>query len=77
MLITKLFMIVVRLYQYVLSPFLRSGCRFYPTCSHYALDALAYYSWYKAVCLITKRLIRCHPFVKQQELNCIEYDPVK
>jgi uncharacterized protein len=49
-------------YQYALSPFLGCRCRFYPTCSQYAVDALTYYNLVVACYFIFRRLLRCHPF---------------
>lgn len=67
---------IVRIYQYAVSPFLRSACRFHPTCSAYAVDALTHHPFGKAVWLIVKRLMRCHPFGQKKEPDIIEYDPV-
>jgi uncharacterized protein len=55
-------LLLIRLYQLLLSPLLGGRCRFYPSCSEYAREAIqlhgaAYGSW-----LATKRLCRCHPF---------------
>lgn len=52
----------VRLYQVTLSPFLGQGCRFHPTCSHYALEAVDRHGPVKGVWLAGKRILRCHPF---------------
>lgn len=51
----------IRTYQYVLSPQLPPSCRFTPTCSAYALDALDQYGPVKGLFLAVKRLSRCHP----------------
>lgn len=59
--ITKALMRVIRLYQLVISPLFSSRCRFYPTCSCYAIDAL-YWHKLKGLFFIAKRLMRCHPF---------------
>ncbi|MCX7767298.1 MAG: membrane protein insertion efficiency factor YidD [Candidatus Sumerlaeia bacterium] len=53
---------LVRFYQLALSPLLPPSCRFIPTCSHYALEALTSRSFPLAVWLILRRLLRCHPF---------------
>jgi len=49
-------------YRYVISPWLGPRCRFYPTCSVYAQEALREYPLHRALILIFKRIIRCHPY---------------
>ena len=49
-------------YRAVISPWLRPRCRFLPTCSQYALDALDRYGPYKGSILALKRVCRCHPW---------------
>ncbi|MAJ90808.1 MAG: membrane protein insertion efficiency factor YidD [Legionellales bacterium] len=51
----------VRTYQVTLSPALGSQCRFTPTCSNYALEALRGRSFFIAIYLITKRILKCNP----------------
>ncbi|MCB9091810.1 MAG: membrane protein insertion efficiency factor YidD [Halobacteriovoraceae bacterium] len=53
---------MIKLYQYALSPYLGNRCRFYPTCSQYAIEAFQTYSFPKALFLTIKRIIRCQPF---------------
>ena len=53
---------VIRIYQLVLSPTLGSNCRFQPTCSQYAIDAVNEHGVFKGVFLSMKRLAKCHPF---------------
>lgn len=53
---------VVRFYRYFLSPWLGSACRFEPTCSAYALQALAERGAAEGSYLVGKRLLRCHPW---------------
>jgi putative membrane protein insertion efficiency factor len=55
---------LVKLYQLTLSPFIGNCCRFYPSCSHYAIDAIQEKPLHKALFLIIKRLSKCHPFSK-------------
>jgi hypothetical protein len=55
-------LVLIRFYQLLLSPFLGGSCRFYPTCSHYAVDALKTHDLATAIILIVKRLLKCHPF---------------
>lgn len=53
---------VVRFYQYVISPVIGPRCRFWPTCSHYAIDAIRFHGAWKGSLMALKRLGRCHPF---------------
>ena len=53
---------LIRGYQYVISPVLSPGCRFYPSCSHYAYEAVSRYGALKGLFLSFKRLLKCHPF---------------
>ena len=58
-----LFMGVIRLYQLTLSRLLPAGsCRFQPTCSHYAIEALTEYGSFKGSWLALRRLSKCHPW---------------
>lgn len=52
----------IRLYQRVLSPLLPHRCRFYPTCSHYAVEAIEKHGAFRGLWLATKRILKCHPF---------------
>ena len=61
---------LIKLYQRFISPLLGNRCRFYPTCSQYALDAISKYGVLKGVFISFKRIMRCHPFNKGG------YDPV-
>lgn len=53
---------LLRVYRYLISPLLGNRCRFYPSCSQYALLALEEYGVCKGIYLSLKRLLRCHPF---------------
>lgn len=68
---SKLFQLIILFYQKLISPFLGNNCRFYPTCSEYALTCFRNFSWYKALYLSFKRIIKCHPF------NDGGHDPVQ
>ena len=59
---TYLLKLLIRAYQIVISPLLGPKCRFYPTCSHYAVSCLDIYAPKEALVKIGQRLIRCHPF---------------
>ncbi|MCB1200997.1 MAG: membrane protein insertion efficiency factor YidD [Leptospiraceae bacterium] len=55
------FLTLIRLYRWLLSPLIGRQCRFYPTCSHYALDVFTYLPLHSAFYLSSKRILRCHP----------------
>lgn len=54
----------LRAYQFVHTPFFRGSCRFYPTCSHYGIEALQTHGLFKGFYLTAFRVIRCNPFCK-------------
>jgi len=56
------FLLLIRLYQLLISPLLPPSCRFVPTCSAYAFEAITKYGPFKGVYLATRRVLRCHPF---------------
>jgi len=64
---------LIRLYRKYISPTRPPCCRFIPTCSAYALEAVEKYGALKGGWLALKRICRCHPFHKQKS---IVYDPV-
>ena len=66
----NLLVLIARGYQLFISPLLGPRCRFHPTCSHYAIEALQTHGALKGTWLSLKRLGRCHP------LNPGGYDPV-
>ena len=57
----KLLIILIRAYQVVLSPFLGGACRFVPSCSAYAVEAIALHGARRGSLLALRRLSRCHP----------------
>ncbi|MGE0670569.1 MAG: membrane protein insertion efficiency factor YidD [Parachlamydiales bacterium] len=57
-----LFIFLIRLYQLTLSPFLGKCCRFYPSCSDYAIDAVKKHGAWKGSWLTAKRLVKCQPW---------------
>ncbi|WP_071629934.1 MULTISPECIES: membrane protein insertion efficiency factor YidD [Francisella] len=65
------FVTLINLYRYCISPFIPARCRYYPTCSEYALEALKSHGILKGLYLTTCRLLRCHPLSKRDY-----YDPV-
>lgn len=58
----QLLLWLVRLYQLTLSPFIGNQCRFHPTCSHYAMEAIQQHGPWRGSWLAATRLGRCHPF---------------
>lgn len=56
------FIFAIYLYRFTLSPFIGRSCRFYPTCSHYAEDALRKYGAMRGLGLAIKRIAKCHPW---------------
>ncbi len=64
---------IIKFYRKGISPLTPPSCRFIPTCSEYALQAIERYGVWKGGWLTIKRLSKCHPFHKQES---IEYDPV-
>jgi putative membrane protein insertion efficiency factor len=61
----------LKVYKLAISPLLPPACRFIPTCSEYAVDAISRYGAARGSLLAIRRLLRCHPF------NPGGYDPVK
>lgn len=57
-----LFIFLIRVYQYVLSPILPNACRYSPTCSQYAVEALRKHGVWRGSILAAKRIGRCHPW---------------
>jgi len=53
---------LIRVYQFVLSPLLPGHCRYYPTCSQYALEAVQQYGTITGVWLAIRRIVRCQPW---------------
>lgn len=56
------FIFLINIYRIMISPLNPSACRFYPTCSQYALQAVEKYGAAKGAFLTLKRLSKCHPF---------------
>lgn len=69
----RLLLFLIRFYRKNISPTKPPSCRFIPTCSAYALEAVEKYGAWKGGWLAFKRLCKCHPFHKQKS---IVYDPV-
>ena len=63
--VKRVLLFLIRLYQKYLSPGLPRRCRFSPTCSQYALEAITKYGAVKGGWLALKRLLRCNPFIRE------------
>jgi uncharacterized protein len=61
-LLGNVFLLLIRLYQILLSPLLGAQCRFTPTCSAYGAEAIRKYGPFKGGMLTLKRILRCHPW---------------
>jgi putative membrane protein insertion efficiency factor len=68
--VARILLALVRAYQALLSPFFGGACKFYPSCSHYAYQAIERHGARRGVWLALKRLGRCRPFSQGG------YDPV-
>jgi putative membrane protein insertion efficiency factor len=63
--------LLIKSYKYLISPILPPSCRFHPSCSEYAIEALGRYGFLRGLWLSLKRIARCHP------LSVGGYDPVE
>ena len=59
---SKVLIALIRVYQYVISPMLGPRCKYYPSCSSYAIDALREHGVFRGTGLAAWRLLRCNPF---------------
>ena len=60
--INKTIIKIIRIYQKFISPLLGQNCRFHPTCSHYAIEALTVHGVVKGTYLSVKRILKCNPW---------------
>lgn len=67
---TRLFLLIIKGYQYLISPLFPPSCRFTPSCSHYCREALIKHGLVKGLWLSIWRFLRCNPW------NAGGYDPV-
>lgn len=65
-----IFIILIKFYRFFISPMLGQNCRFHPSCSNYAMEAIEKLPWWKYSYKIIWRILRCHPFSNGG------YDPV-
>lgn len=70
LLLTRLFLLPILAYQYLIAPLITDCCRYYPSCSTYTKAAMTKYGIFKGIWLGIKRLARCHPW------GSGGYDPV-
>jgi len=68
--VSRILIAFIRVYQYTLSPMLGQRCKYYPSCSNYAIDALREYGAIRGTGMAAWRLLRCNPFSNGG------YDPV-
>lgn len=66
----KFFIAIIKVYQILISPFSRGKCRFIPTCSNYAIEAIEKHGAMHGLYLSASRILKCNPF------NPGGYDPV-
>jgi len=69
-LLGKFFILLIRVYQYTLSPYLGRSCRYTPTCSVYSVEAINKYGPFKGGWMALKRILSCNPW------GGSGYDPV-
>ena len=61
-LIGYFFLLLIKFYQYLISPLFCAACRYSPTCSQYGIEAIKKYGPFKGGCLTLKRIGSCHPW---------------
>ena len=61
-LLAEALVLLVRAYQWTLRPFIGAHCRFEPSCSHYAIDALRTHGPFRGAAFATRRILRCNPW---------------
>jgi putative membrane protein insertion efficiency factor len=61
-LIKKMIVLIIKLYQSGIRPFMGGQCRFVPSCSEYAVEAIRQFGAVKGLYMAAKRILRCHPF---------------
>lgn len=69
-LLAKFFILLIRIYQYTLSPYIGRSCRYTPTCSVYSIEAIKKYGPFKGGWMALKRVVSCNPW------GGSGYDPV-
>ena len=56
-----IFIYIIKIYKYLISPLIGNNCRYLPTCSDYFIDSLNEFGFFKGSYMGTKRLLSCHP----------------
>ncbi len=59
---SSILILIIRFYQYFISPMLGKNCKYLPTCSQYCMDAIRIHGAFAGVWLGIKRILKCHPF---------------
>jgi len=67
---SKILIVLIVFYQKYISPLKPATCRFYPSCSDYAIQAIQKHGFYKGTFLALRRILKCHPY------HAGGYDPV-
>jgi uncharacterized protein len=68
--VKNIILLLLQAYKYAISPWLPASCRYVPTCSEYAMEAVERYGIFHGSWMALGRILRCHPFVRGG------YDPV-
>ena len=58
---SKIFIKIIKFYQYIISPYVGNNCRYLPTCSEYFIDSIKEFGFFKGAFLGLKRILSCHP----------------
>tara|TARA_B100001245_G_C22474360_1_gene242308 strand:- start:145 stop:402 length:258 start_codon:yes stop_codon:yes gene_type:complete len=61
---------IIKLYQFIISPILKSNCRYWPTCSEYSVSVLKEHGLFRGLYFALKRILSCHPW------GSTGYDPI-
>ena len=67
---TNLIIVIIKFYQFFISPILGQNCRYLPTCSEYSIQSIKKFGFFKGTFLSLKRISKCHPWGNHG------YDPV-
>ena len=73
---TKILIVIIKIYQYFISPLLGNRCRFFPTCSEYYIEALKTHGLLAGLKLGAKRILKCHPFKKLGGSHGLDFVPM-
>ena len=73
---TSILILIIKIYQYLISPLLGSRCRFLPSCSEYFIEALKTRGLIIGIKLGVKRIFKCHPFKKLGGSQGVDFVPI-